>query len=74
MVATATAPELWTEVGTLDLIELLNILPSSIAHGSGDVDLQVQDAHLVTKDRGGSVAEIFFRTSGAKAPVFLKMP
>ncbi len=44
MIATSAAAELWAEVGALDLIELLNLLPGRIAHSSGNIDFKVQDA------------------------------
>ena len=45
MIAASAAAELRAEVGALNLIELLNFLPGGVAHGAGNVDLKMQDAH-----------------------------
>lgn len=45
MVAASAAAELRAKVGALNLIELLNFLPGGVAHGAGNVDLKMQDAH-----------------------------
>jgi len=38
VIAAAAATKLWAEVRALDLIELLELAPSSMAYGSGHVD------------------------------------
>jgi hypothetical protein len=45
MVAAASAAELRTEVSALNLIELLDLTPGFIAHGSGYVNFQFHDWH-----------------------------
>ena len=45
MVATAAAAELRSEVGGLDLVELVNFAPGLIADRSGDVDFELQNRH-----------------------------
>ena len=45
MVASASTAELWAEVGALKLIELLDLMPGFIAHGSGYVNFQFHDWH-----------------------------
>jgi hypothetical protein len=45
MIAASATAELRAEVGALDLLELLDLLPGRVTHGAGDIDLQVQDAH-----------------------------
>src|SRR5271168_4788290 len=48
MIAAPAAPELWTEVGALNLVKLLDLAPGLIAHGAGNIDLQFQYRHEVT--------------------------
>jgi hypothetical protein len=38
VIAAAAAAELWPEVGTLDLVELLNLAPGFVADGARDID------------------------------------
>jgi hypothetical protein len=45
VVAAASTAELWAKVGALKLIELLDLMPGFITHGSGYVNLQFHDWH-----------------------------
>ncbi len=45
MVAASAAAKLRTKVGALNLIELLDLAPGSIANRSRNVDLEFQDRH-----------------------------
>ena len=40
VVAASAAAELRAEIGGLDLIELVNLLPGLVAYGAGDVDFE----------------------------------
>src|ERR1700758_3796983 len=50
MVAAPSAAELRAEVGALDLVELVDLAPGSIADGSGYVDLEFQDRHETIRE------------------------
>jgi hypothetical protein len=52
MVAASPAAELRAEVGALDLIELLDFLPGGVAHGAGNVDFEMQNAHSIFHNQG----------------------
>jgi len=45
MIAASSAAKLRAEVGTLNLIELLDLAPGLIAHGTGDIDFQFNHRH-----------------------------
>lgn len=45
MITAAAAAKLRTEVGTLNLIVLLDLPPRGITDGSGNVNLEFQDGH-----------------------------
>jgi len=46
VIAAAATAELWPEVGGLDLIEVVEFFPSSIADGVGNVDFEFQEKHV----------------------------
>jgi hypothetical protein len=46
VITAAAAAELRAEVGTLNLIKLLYVAPSLVAHSSGHVDFQSYNRHI----------------------------
>ena len=46
MIAAPAAAKLRTEVGTLNLVERLNLTPGLIADSARDVDFQFQERHI----------------------------
>ena len=68
MVASASTAELWAKVGALKLIELLDLMPGFIAHGSGYVNFQFHDWHT----RSSAPLAPFYRAvEGRKEDVLL---
>ena len=63
MITAAAAAKLRTEVGTLNLIVLLDLPPRGITDGSGNVNLEFQDGHTcfsTTEARSHGENNIFF--------------
>ena len=52
MIAAASAAELRAEVGGLDLIELLDLLPGFVAARARDVDFELQNGHSIALTGG----------------------
>ena len=67
MVAAASTAELWAKVGALKLIELLDLMPGFIAHGSGYVNFQFHDWHT----RSSAPLAPFSMVEGRKEDVLL---